>query len=75
MDYVTTFQDIYLEYHLNIDTLLKSAGQLAKNHQMPSLILLPYNLAVPNQIKGFIFGLIVSAISFQSAREVKRDVT
>jgi hypothetical protein len=46
------FQDNYLECHLNIDTPLKSTGQLAKNHQMPSHVLLPYNLEVPNQIRG-----------------------
>jgi hypothetical protein len=46
------FQDNYLEYHLNIDTPLKSAGQLAKNYQMPSHVSLPYNLKVQNQIKG-----------------------
>jgi hypothetical protein len=49
---LTFFQGNYLEYHLNIDTPLKSIGQLAENHQMPSHVSLLYNLKVPNQIKG-----------------------
>jgi hypothetical protein len=46
------FQDNYLEYHVNIDTALKFVGQLAENNQMPSHVLHPYNLEVPNQVRG-----------------------